>query len=452
MLLAILCVLLEGVFTSLEVALGAVSRGRLRALADDDAAASTTKARANRTLRLLERPDRLTILFVTITSLSLWTAATCLVRVAERDAWPLWSLPLAFMVALFFAEVLPLVIAARFAEALALRGSALVRRVDWLLWPLTWLLGMAGRVLARALGARFDAPPHVTQDELKTALQTAEEEGVLEGEERAMLEGAMNLRDKRLRDVMSPRVKIVGVRADASARAALEIGLRAGRSRLPVYEGTLDHVLGVLALKDLLPHLRDGKNDAPIRDFLRAPLFLPESTGIAPALNALRRNRTLLALVYDESGGTAGLVTLEDLLEEIVGELDDEYDSPQQLAKPELDGLRCDASLPLREVTRAWREARNAVLQLRGRDGEAVETSLLLGEFALRVCGSNALVGARALAGMTRDDDGEATPVELEVTRCDANGFAELRLRAREIEPLKIEPTEKIAVPNFEPS
>lgn len=418
--LALFCALIESVFTLLEVALGAVSRASLRALADKDESEATPRVQkqATQALRALERPDRLTILFVTVTSLSLWTAATCLAWEAQNRSWPFWQLGLALIGVLFVAEVLPLLIAARYAEAIALRGAHFVRRVDRFLTPLTWLLGFVGRVLARLLGARFDAPHQVTGEELKTALQTAEEEGVIASDERAMLEGAMDLRDKRLREVMTPRVKIVGLPAAMPLRESLKVGLDSGHSRLPVYEGTLDHVVGILALKDVLPHLRQTPA-APLcaRDIARPAPVLPSSKTIASALDELRRQRTLMAMVLDENGGTAGLVTIEDLLEEIVGEIQDEYDAPVVDWRVEGETLVCEPSVPLREVARAWHETWDETLQLRTGAGSAVETGMTIGEFALRLKSlSNAALELLAAGNSVADDDA-ITPVMLQIVQ-----------------------------------
>lgn len=382
---AVFCALCEAVFTALEVAMSAVSRARLRAVieaelvqqtqaahqaslqarSDDDhndapienktsaqapiaSAANPIPAesssplvresrevkRASRVLRLLEQPERLTPMFITVTSLSLWTAASCLTWHAHENNWPWWGLPLSLLGVLFVAEVLPLLLAARRSESVALGGGALVKGTLRFLRPVLWLVGGLGHAVARALGAGPNMTTQVNEGELRTALATAEEEGVIDSDERAMLEGAMDFRETLVREVMTPRADIVGIRADAPLPDVLQTAMHESHSRLPVYEGTLDTIVGIIATKDLIPHLRPAdQNVATValraRDVARPPFFVPQNKRIAPTLEELRRQRSLMAVVIDEDGGTAGLVTLEDLLEEIVGEIQDEYDEEE---------------------------------------------------------------------------------------------------------------------------
>ncbi len=390
MLLAIvvLCAGCEAVFTAMEVALGALSRARLRTLAEEEqdaqdrdghaahtpshallaAGASRnpsaeavaqqsrkpfvrrekrTLSRPERLLALLEHSNRLSLCFIIVTSLSLWTAGALLSWQALRDGWSVWSLVASLGGVLFFAEAIPLVIAARNPEAIALRGVRLVERSVQVLGPLATVLGGIGSGVAGISGARSHVRPQVTEGELRHALDQAEQEGVIEPEERAMLESAIDFRAKTVGDVMTPRIEIVAVPALMPLRAVLDVAMKQGHSRLPVYEGSTDRIVGIIATKDLLLHLRPSKAPAAsntagrvltARDVARQPFFLPESKRINAAIDDLRRQRTLMAIVVEPDGGTAGLVTLEDLLEEIVGEIEDEYDedeAPLRLLEPE---------------------------------------------------------------------------------------------------------------------
>lgn len=391
---AALCGLTEAIFTALEVALGGVSRARLRALSaprpDDETSSRAQVRRALVACRIVERPDRLALLFITVTSLSLWGAATFLTWAALSQGWPGWGLPLALVAVLFVAEVLPLQIAARHSEVLALRGAGLVSLALRVLAPVTSVVGGVAYGVARAMGSGPGATPHVTEGELRTALAAAEEEGVIESEERALIEGAMDFRDKVVREVMTPRIDIVGVPAAADLAQTLEIALREGHSRLPVFDGTLDNIVGVLATKDLLPHLTGAPaNAAPktARDVARPPFFVPQTKKIASTLEELRRQRTLLAVVVDADGGTAGLVTLEDLLEELVGEIQDEYD----LEEPPLrvvggeTALLCDAATTVREWGRFWAHNFAQSATLRGADGAPAASGQSLAALALEL-------------------------------------------------------------------
>ncbi|RYG56941.1 DUF21 domain-containing protein, partial [bacterium] len=195
--LAALCGLVEAMFTALEVALGTVSRARLRNLTlatrDENGALDSPvmARRAQVALEIAERPDKLALLFITVTSFSLWAAASFLTWAALSDKWATFILPLALVVVLFVAEVLPLQIAARHSEVIALRGAPLVKIAMQVLLPVTFVVGTIAYAVARILGSGPNATPAVTEGELRTALATAEEEGVIESEERALIEGAM---------------------------------------------------------------------------------------------------------------------------------------------------------------------------------------------------------------------------------------------------------------------
>ena len=345
--LAVICAVCEALFTAMEVALGALSRARLRALIEDEdetrssdnrnsekseaaaAALVITRRRATHLLHLLEHSENLTLAFIIVTSLSLWAAGALLTWQVLSANWPLWTLPVLLIAVLFVAEVLPLLVAARNPEGIALRSVGLIERSVRLLSPLIWLLGGVARGVARLWGVRSDSSPQVSAGELRQALQAAVEEGVIQSEEREMLQGALDFRDKTVHEVMTPRIDIIGVLADLPLREVLRVAMKAGHSRLPVYEGSLDKIIGIIATKDLIPHLRPHSESSTAlcaREVLRPAFYLPENKRIASALEDLRRQRTLLAVIVDADGGTAGVVTLEDLLEEIVGEIEDEYD------------------------------------------------------------------------------------------------------------------------------
>ena len=426
LVIAALCGLCEALFTAMEVALGALSRARLRALAEQEQEAiardnqasyksareasaahsvqnlqqstathgsekavaagqlgpkaAPVRSRPERLLALLEHSDRLSLTFIIITSLSLWTAGSLLTWQALRDGWSLWSLAAALAGLLFLAEALPLVIAARSPEAIALRGVRLIERSVQVLGPLSWLLGGIGAGVARLFGASSHARPQVTEGELRHALDQAEQEGVIEPEERAMLESAIDFRAKSVGDVMTARIDIVAVPALMPLRAVLNVAMQQGHSRLPVYEGSTDHIVGIIATKDLLQHLRPGADASAAnlnaREVARHPFFLPEGKRVDAAIDDLRRQRMLMAIVVEPDGGTAGVVTLEDLLEEIVGEIEDEYDDaesplrilepiPEPNSEPNTEipsqgaavsrGIVADASCTVRQAEKFWR-------------------------------------------------------------------------------------------------
>ncbi len=447
--LAIICGFCEALFTALEVAFGAVSRARLRALLEDENERLHQETRDDkrenkndngrhsaqekhlvRALLLQENPERLSLLFLTVTTLTLWTAASLLTWLARENSWDDWLLPLVLFGLLFVAEVLPLLIAARHPETLVLRGAGLVQGSLRVLGPLLSLLHFIGRGLARIFGAQPEAAPQVTEGELRTALANAEEEGVIEKEERVLLEGAMDFREKLVREVMTPRVDIVGVDADADLYQVLEIAMREGHSRLPVWEGSADKVIGVIAAKDLIPHLRDPQNASTkrARDVIRKPYFVPRMQRISATLEELRRQRLLIAIVVDGDGGTAGLVTIEDLLEELVGEIQDEYDAEEPTLRIDESGVgqavTCDAGVSVRDFERFWKRSFGDTARLIETGADA-EDSISLATLALRLFETVPVPGARTVAGEAGN-----TPLELEVTAMSGPRIEEVKIAA----------------------
>jgi len=193
----------------------------------------------------------------------------------------------------------------------------------------------------------------VTEEEIKTMVDAGEEKGVIEQEEKEMIYSIFEFGDTVVREVMVPRIDIAAVDVSATMNEALDVILQAGFSRLPVYERTIDNIVGVLYAKDLLRYLRDGKSDVALWDVVRPPYFIPETKKVDELLPDLQRRRVHVAIVVDEYGGVAGLVTIEDLLEEIVGEIRDEYDSEEAMVEFLGDGQYVfDGRIPLDDVNK----------------------------------------------------------------------------------------------------
>jgi CBS domain containing-hemolysin-like protein len=169
----------------------------------------------------------------------------------------------------------------------------------------------------------------VTEEELKLLVNVGEEEGLIEKEEREMIEGILIFGDTLAREVMVPRIHIAALESDATVAVALELALSAGHSRIPVYQDTIDNIAGILYVRDLLPLLRDGQLARGIVDLVRPAYYVPDTMKVDYLLRNLKARKVHIAIVVDEYGGTAGLVTIEDLLEEIVGEIQDEYDTEE---------------------------------------------------------------------------------------------------------------------------
>lgn len=238
-------------------------------------------------------------------------------------------------------------------EAVALRLARPARALGVILKPLSQgLLLISAAVMAVLPGPSLRKGPFVTPEEVRANADEEEEDEEDEEEERELISSIFEFGDTVVREVMVPRPDMICVAADMSLDEALEVALRAGFSRIPIFQSDTDNILGVLYVKDVLKRLREGRaEETKVRALGRAPLFVPETKKVADLLREMQQERVHMAIVVDEYGGTAGLVTIEDLIEEIVGEIVDEYDQEEPLVEPiDDDTIRVDAKMPIDEV------------------------------------------------------------------------------------------------------
>ena len=221
-----------------------------------------------------------------------------------------------------------------------------VRALTVVLRPIGWPMSRLAPALARLLGVSAPGfhPAVPTPAEIRSLVVQGHEQGVVEQDEREMIHGVFEISQTVVREVMTPRIDVVAVPVDASLAQLLEVVIGEGHSRLPVYAGTIDAVVGIVLAKDVIPLLaRQDRDDGAfdLRTVMREPYFVPDTKPVDDLLAELRQQKVHLAIVLDEFGGTYGLVTMEDLLEEIVGEIDDEYDVAEEefSATPEGDVL-----------------------------------------------------------------------------------------------------------------
>jgi CBS domain containing-hemolysin-like protein len=217
------------------------------------------------------------------------------------------------------------------------------------LGPLTRLLIGIGNIVTPGKGLKTG--PFVSEDELRAIVDEAEREEVIEDEEREMIQSIFEFGDTVVREVMVPRPDMVVVPVRFSLQQVLEVILRTGYSRIPVYGRDIDDIVGLAYAKDVLRSLHDGQADKPLLEILRPAPVMPESMRAADCLREMRRRKSHMVIVIDEYGGTSGLVTIEDLLEEIVGEITDEYDREEPNVEPLPDGgWRVNARMSIDEV------------------------------------------------------------------------------------------------------
>ena len=352
----VVCFFISALASATETALISVGRLRVRFLAEQGskAAGILQKLRAD--------PNRYlsTVLFTNTLALIVASTTTTLLSDSLFQAWGVpdeWQLWLVLVVSfvlsvilLIAAEVTPKTLAIRYAERVALAAAGPVDRLASALGPILWAVTLISRALT---GGRAARAPFLTEEELLTLLHVSEEAGVIEEQEHQMIHGIIEIGDKTVREIMVPRTDIVAIEKNASLKEIVKVFKEHRHTRVPVYEGDLDHIVGLLHTKDLLLfYTLSSAQKFDIDKILRPIKFTPEQKKVDELLHEMRMEKVHMMIVVDEYGGTAGLVSLEDLLEEIVGEIRDEYDSGEEDMLTILNEreARVDAGFPLEEL------------------------------------------------------------------------------------------------------
>jgi CBS domain containing-hemolysin-like protein len=308
-----------------------------------------------RLLKIVEDPAPFlnVVLFVTLLAhISGTTLATGLALRELGDGAEAIAAGIMTFLIFVFAEVVPKTYTVQRTETAALLAARPVFFFGRLLYPVAKVLILVANGLMVLLpGHGLPKGPFVTEDEIRHMVDVAEEEEEIEGDERELIHSVFEFGDTVVREVMVPRPDMVVIRADATLDEALGTIIEAGYSRVPIYEGDTDNIIGVLYAKDLLKRIHEKKGDAKVSSLGRAPLFVPEQKKVAELLREMQEQHVHMAIVVDEYGGTAGLVTIEDLIEEIVGEIVDEYDQEEPLVEPvDENRIRVDAKMAIDEV------------------------------------------------------------------------------------------------------
>jgi len=353
LLLVLLLVLVNGVFAMAEAAMLSVRRSRVEQLVEEGNRRAATLARL-----LAEPTQMLSTLQVGVTLVSFFSAgaaAEVAVRpLAQllRDRFP--GTPLsdsaqaiafatvllaASLISLVVGEITPKSIAVRHSEHIALWSAYPIDGLRRLLLPVVRLVTAMSNLLVKPFGgtAAFHASA-MSEDELKIMVEQSEEYGVIETEEKEMIHSIFDLGETRVSQVMTPRLDITAVEADASIETLVEAVTSSGHSRLPVYDDDLDNIVGIVHAKDVLRSVVSEGGRASIRSLMRPPYFIPETKRVSDLLAEFRTYRRQVAIVRDEYGTVTGIVTIEDLIEEIVGEIQDEYDVEEPTVRQMEDG------------------------------------------------------------------------------------------------------------------
>ena len=337
--------ILNGFFAATETSVITVSRARIQQLADE----GVRNARIVRGFH--QNIERfLTTIQIAITTVGFLASAIGAVsfsddlgRVIGNNlvALILITLAIAF-VSIVLGEIVPKTMAITHAERFALLTARAILVTQTAFYPLVWLISRASNLITHRFGREaLTTVPTVTEEEIKLMVDTGGKEGVLEEGEREMIYGVFELGDLTVGDIMSPRVDIVTLESDNTLADAIHTSSDHGYSRIPVYEETIDNIKGVVYVKDMLPYVEANTLDTLVRDVMREPYFVPESKKVSDFLQEMRQKRVHAAICVDEFGGVAGLVTIEDVLEEIVGEIQDEHDAeePQVEMVNELEAI-----------------------------------------------------------------------------------------------------------------
>ena len=348
--IVLVLILVGGFFAASEIALITVKRHRLNQLVGEGSRAARVAQ------RLTEDPSRfLATIQIAITFLGFLASAVGAVALSGSLATLVGLIPVTLiqdakgeisfvlvtlliaLASIIVGELVPKTLALSFPDRFAIFVARPIGWFDWILRPMVWLVSTISNVLVRALGGR-DRPQagYLSTEELKMLVETGSETGGIEEEEKEMIHGVIELAETKVHQVMVPRIGIRAVEVHDPVEEVLDMIVRAGHSRVPVYEENLDNIVGILYAKDLLPFLRPGaapSSEIDIRALSRPAAYVPETKPVDELQHEMRVDKRHIAIVVDEYGGTAGLITMEDVVEEIVGEIQDEYDSEESLVE-----------------------------------------------------------------------------------------------------------------------
>jgi putative hemolysin len=348
-LIILVLILINGFFVAAEIAFVSVRRTRLDELAE------AGDRGAKRAQVLMRDPGRfLAVIQVAITFLGALASAVAAVSIVTVVSEPLREITfladyadtiallfvtsIVAIVSIVLGELIPKGLALGNPDRIALTVSGPITIFAKIVSPLVAVLVALTKLISKPFGIDPTRTPELSAAEIRLIVEQGSQQGVLEAEEEQMISAVMSLSDSKLHEVMVPRIDIAAIDQEASFDDAVTLVLTEGHSRTPLYKESVDHIVGILYAKDLLRIIAAGGPRPRLRDIMRPALFVPESQAVDDLLNELQRRRVHMAIVLDEYGGTAGLVTIEDLLEEIVGEIQDEFDEEEPMKVIVRDG------------------------------------------------------------------------------------------------------------------
>lgn len=348
---AIALIILGGLFAAIDAAIGSVSQARVDELVRDE------RPGAVRLARVMAERARYVNLVVLLRIICEITATVLLVDFLYRDLGLDWGLFAAATIMVVISFVIigvgPRTLGRQNAYVIALTAAIPLQAISWLLMPISRLLVVLGNVLTPGRG--FHNGPFASEIELREVVDLAQQSGVVAADERRMIQSVFELGDTPAREVMVPRTEMIWIESDKTAGQATSLAVRSGHSRIPVIGENVDDIVGVVYLKDLVQqtyYSTSGGQDTTVAQVMRPAVFVPDSKPLDALLHEMQRDRYHMALLVDEYGAIAGLVTIEDVLEEIVGEIADEYDQAETAPVQDLGDkrFRVSARLPIEDV------------------------------------------------------------------------------------------------------
>ncbi len=345
LILLAVCLLLSAFFSCSETAILSLSRIRLMALADEGG------RNAKLLQRMLKNPDKVisAILignnFVNISASALVTAF-----VIEQFGAPAvgYASGAVTLLVLIFGEITPKSLAYRHSDRIALFVAKPIYALCVVLTPVVFVLNALSRLVLKLFGGHKAQSPSITEQELRTMVDVSTEEGVLEAEEKQMIHNVFEFGDGEVREIMTPRVNVVSISLNADFDAVLNMAKEEQFSRFPVYDESPDYIVGIVNIKDIAINGYE-REDFSLKDIVRPANYVYEFNNISRVFNDMRKNRLQMSVVLDEYGILSGLVTMEDFIEEIVGEIMDEYDEEEMLLIQQLGEREylVDGTLPI---------------------------------------------------------------------------------------------------------
>ncbi|WP_250278644.1 HlyC/CorC family transporter [[Clostridium] colinum] len=328
-IILIILIVLSSFFSMSETALTSISKIRLRTMVDENV------KNAKLIQNVLKEPGKL-LSAILIGNNLVNIGASSLATSLAIDKWGSKGVGIATglltIIILIFGEITPKTFATKNAEKISLLVIKIIKGCMVVFTPIIFVLNIITGALLRILGVKEeDKTPTITESELLTMVNVSHEEGVLEIDEREMINNVVYFANSDAQDVMVPRTDIIAINVEATYEELTTLFKEETCSRMPVYEESIDNIVGIISLKDLL--FIDKSKEFSIKDYMREPFFTYESKCLKELFAEMRINRIAMAIILDEYGGTSGIVTLEDMLEEIVGDLADEYDEHDEEIK-----------------------------------------------------------------------------------------------------------------------